>query len=122
MRSLGATGGGPGGLWVAASVVVSVADKAANYGKSSRPTADARLAWPSIVSWGTLGRLMPTRRTKRGADRTRLDADADVLVCGASFAGLAAARELAGTAARGLIVDRYEVGERQTSACAAPTD
>jgi flavin-dependent dehydrogenase len=65
---------------------------------------------------------MPTRRTKRGADRTRLDADADVLVCGASFAGLAAARELAGTAARVLIVDRYEVGERQTSACAAPTD
>jgi flavin-dependent dehydrogenase len=44
-----------------------------------------------------------------------------VLVCGASFAGLAVARELARTRARVLIVDRYEVGERQTSACAAPT-
>src|SRR5256884_7538730 len=64
---------------------------------------------------------MPTRATKRGADRTPLDADADVLVCGASFAGLAVARELAGSGARTLIVDRYQVGERQTSACAAPT-
>src|SRR5919199_5466778 len=65
---------------------------------------------------------MPIRRTKRGADRTPLSADADVLVCGASFAGLAVARELAGSAARVLVVDRYEIGERQTSACAAPTD
>src|SRR2546429_9765694 len=64
---------------------------------------------------------MPTRATKRGADRTPLDADADVLVCGASFAGLAVALELAGSGARVLVVDRYEVGERQTSACAAPT-
>jgi flavin-dependent dehydrogenase len=64
---------------------------------------------------------MPTRRTKRGADRTPLDGDGDVLVCGASFAGLAVARELAHTRARVLMVDRYEVGERQTSACAAPT-
>ena len=46
---------------------------------------------------------------------------ADVLICGASFAGLAVARELAGSGADVLIVDRYEVGERQTSACAAPT-
>jgi flavin-dependent dehydrogenase len=44
-----------------------------------------------------------------------------VLVCGASFAGLAVARELAGSGARTLILDRYEIGERQTSACAAPT-
>jgi len=44
-----------------------------------------------------------------------------VLVCGASFAGLAVARELAGSGARVLMVDRYELGERQTSACAAPT-
>jgi flavin-dependent dehydrogenase len=44
-----------------------------------------------------------------------------VLVCGASFAGLTVARELARTSARVLIVDRYEIGERQTSACAAPT-
>src|SRR3954469_20354928 len=65
---------------------------------------------------------MPTRATKRGADRTPLDADADVLICGASFAGLAVARELAGSGARVLILDRYEIGERQTSACAAPTE
>jgi flavin-dependent dehydrogenase len=64
---------------------------------------------------------VPERRTKRGRDRTPLGGDYDVLVCGASFAGLAVARELAGSGARTLIVDRYEVGERQTSACAAPT-
>jgi menaquinone-9 beta-reductase len=44
-----------------------------------------------------------------------------VLICGASFAGLAVARELAGAGADVLVVDRYEIGERQTSACAAPT-
>jgi menaquinone-9 beta-reductase len=65
---------------------------------------------------------MPRRRTKRGADRTPLSGDADVLICGASFAGLAIARELAGSGARVMMVDRYEIGERQTSACAAPTD
>ena len=65
--------------------------------------------------------LVPVRATKRGAERTPLTAAADVLVCGASFAGLASARELAGSGARTLIVDRYEIGERQTSACAAPT-
>src|SRR5215213_9978365 len=64
---------------------------------------------------------MPRRRTKRGSERTALDPTHDVVVCGASFAGLATARELAGSGARVLIVDRYEVGERQTSACAAPT-
>ncbi len=63
---------------------------------------------------------MPKRRTKRGAERTPLDGDYDVLICGASFAGLAVARELRD--ARVLIIDRYEVGERQTSACAAPTE
>jgi digeranylgeranylglycerophospholipid reductase len=63
---------------------------------------------------------MPKRRTKRGSDRTPLGGDYDVLICGASFAGLAVARELRG--ARVMIVDRYEVGERQTSACAAPTE
>ena len=47
--------------------------------------------------------------------------DCDVLVCGASFAGLAVARELAGAGARVLVIDRYELGERQTSACAMPT-
>jgi len=64
---------------------------------------------------------MPIRATKRGAERTPLSRDADVLICGASFAGLAVARELAGSGARVLLIDRYEVGERQTSACAAPT-
>jgi len=65
---------------------------------------------------------MPVRRTKRGAARTPLRGDADVLICGASFAGLAVARELAGAGARVMMIDRYEIGERQTSACAAPTD
>ena len=64
---------------------------------------------------------MPRRRTKRGSERTALSGDADVLICGASFAGLAVARELAGSGARVMMVDRYEIGERQTSACAAPT-
>ncbi len=65
---------------------------------------------------------MPIRATKRGAERTPLGArDCDVLVCGASFAGLALARELAGSGLRILIVDRYLIGERQTSACAMPT-
>jgi menaquinone-9 beta-reductase len=64
---------------------------------------------------------MPVRATKRGEQRTRLERDCDVLVCGASFAGLAVARELAATGARVLVVDRYEIGERQTSACAMPT-
>ena len=61
------------------------------------------------------------RKTKRGSERTPLTADSDVLICGASFAGLAVARELAGSGARVMVVDRYEIGERQTSACAAPT-
>jgi len=64
---------------------------------------------------------MPSRATKRGSDRTRLGRDCDVLVCGASFAGLAVARELAGTDARVMVIDRYEIGERQTSACGIPT-
>jgi flavin-dependent dehydrogenase len=64
---------------------------------------------------------MPNRRTARGADRSPLSGDYDVLVCGASFAGLAVARELSGSRARVLLLDRYEVGERQTSACGIPT-
>lgn len=65
---------------------------------------------------------MTVRATSRGAERTSLDGlRADVIVCGASFAGLAVARELAGTGADVLVVDRYEIGERQTSACACPT-
>ena len=65
---------------------------------------------------------MPVRATKRGADRTPLSGDFDVVICGASFAGLTVSRELRGTGARVLVLDRYEIGERQTSACAAPTD
>ena len=65
---------------------------------------------------------MPRRATKRGDERTPLEGDYDVLVCGASFAGLTIARELAGSGARVLVLDRYEIGERQTSACAAPTE
>ncbi|HEY4894930.1 MAG TPA: NAD(P)/FAD-dependent oxidoreductase [Solirubrobacteraceae bacterium] len=64
---------------------------------------------------------MPVRATKRGQQRTRLERDCDVLICGASFAGLSVARELAGSGARVLMVDRYEIGERQTSACGIPT-
>src|ERR671925_809241 len=67
---------------------------------------------------------MPVRATKRGAARHPFvpGADADVLICGASFAGLTVARELRATGARVLVLDRYEIGERQTSACAAPTE
>ena len=64
---------------------------------------------------------MPRRATKRGDERTPLDRECDVLICGASFAGLAIARELASSGADVLIVDRYEIGERQTSACGIPT-
>ena len=65
---------------------------------------------------------MPIRATKRGDERTPLDGSHDVLICGASFAGLAVARELAGSGADVLVIDRYEIGERQTSACGIPTE
>ncbi len=64
---------------------------------------------------------MPIRATKRGDERTPIDRDCDVLICGASFAGLAVAQELTSSGARVMIVDRYEIGERQTSACGIPT-
>jgi flavin-dependent dehydrogenase len=64
---------------------------------------------------------MPVRATKRGAGRTRLERDCDVLICGGSFAGLAVARELRSSGAEVMVIDRYELGERATSACAAPT-
>ncbi len=64
---------------------------------------------------------MPRRATKRGDERTPLHRDCDVLICGASFAGLAVARELASSGADVLVIDRYEIGERQTSACGIPT-
>ncbi len=67
---------------------------------------------------------MPVRATKRGAERTPFPSDAsyDVVICGASFAGLAVARELRASRARVLVLDRYEIGEKQTSACCAPTE
>jgi flavin-dependent dehydrogenase len=65
---------------------------------------------------------MPIRATKRGDERTPLDGNRDVLICGASFAGLTVARELAGSGADVLVIDRYEIGERQTSACGIPTE
>jgi menaquinone-9 beta-reductase len=65
---------------------------------------------------------MPIRATKRGDERTPLEGRHDVLICGASFAGLAIARELAGSGADVMIIDRYEIGERQTSACGIPTE
>ncbi len=65
---------------------------------------------------------MALRATKRGEERTPLQGRRDVLICGASFAGLAVARELAGMGADVLVLDRYEIGERQTSACGIPTD
>src|SRR5947209_7000565 len=64
---------------------------------------------------------MPQRATKRGQERTALTRACDVLICGASFAGLAVARELAATGATVIVIDRYEIGERQTSACGIPT-
>jgi flavin-dependent dehydrogenase len=65
---------------------------------------------------------MTRRATLRGDERTPIEhARADVLICGASFAGLAAARALSGSGLHVLVVDRYEIGERQTSACAIPT-
>ena len=54
---------------------------------------------------------MPVRATKRGAERTPLSGDWDVLICGASFAGLAVARELravlAGRRTRAEALARY---------------
>src|SRR5262245_52623200 len=55
-------------------------------------------------------------------ERGSLSASHDVVICGASFGGLAVARELAGSGASVLVLDRYGIGERPTSACAIPTD
>jgi len=66
--------------------------------------------------------VVPIRATKRGEERGPLSGSCDVLICGASFAGLAVARELAGSGADVMVLDRYEIGERQTSACGIPTE
>jgi menaquinone-9 beta-reductase len=87
----------------------------------------ARMAWPQALGSAECARManlarMPTRRTARGPERTRLTGGFDVVICGASFAGLAVARELAGAGARVIVLDRYAIGERQTSACGIPTE
>jgi flavin-dependent dehydrogenase len=91
--------------------MVSVADTAAHNCRN----VEAGARTDTLVA-------MPVRATKRGQERTPLDGSRDVLICGASFAGLAVARELAGSGADVLVVDRYEIGERQTSACGIPTE
>ena len=50
---------------------------------------------------------MPERKTKRGAERTALAGDWDVIVCGASFAGLTVARD-------GSIIASYADGSTQS--------
>ena len=65
---------------------------------------------------------MPNRAAQDEGERPALGGRRDVLICGASFAGLAAARELAGAGADVLVLDRYEIGARPTSACGIPTD
>src|SRR5262245_1303623 len=55
-------------------------------------------------------------------ERDSLSGSYDVVICGASFGGLAVARELSGSGASVLVVDRYDIGERATSACGIPTD
>ena len=64
----------------------------------------------------------PSEPQSAAPSARRSAASYDVLIGGASFAGLAVARELRASGARVLVLDRYEIGERQTSACAAPTD
>ena len=65
---------------------------------------------------------MPTRATKRGAQRTPLaSATATCSSAAPASPGWRVARELGGSGARVLVIDRYEIGERQTSACAMPT-
>ncbi len=56
------------------------------------------------------------------SDTKQLQGGYDVVICGASFGGLAVARELAGSGADVLVLDRYEIGARATSACGIPTE
>jgi flavin-dependent dehydrogenase len=64
---------------------------------------------------------VPVRSTTRGDQKTDLSGGYDLVICGASFGGLAVAGQVAGCGGAVLMVDRYEIGERQTSACAIPT-
>src|SRR6266540_4824546 len=87
-----------------ASVVVSVSGTAAQCTQTNG------------MRMGSLNRLrpgfvylcdpMPKRQTKRGDERTPLSGSYDVIVCGASFAGLTVARQLAGSGASVLVLDR----------------
>jgi flavin-dependent dehydrogenase len=65
---------------------------------------------------------LPEGAKERGGEGIPLGGGYDVVICGASFAGLAVARELTGSGASVLVVDRYAIGERPTSACGIPTD
>jgi hypothetical protein len=65
---------------------------------------------------------MALRGDRENGARSALDERYDAVICGASFAGLTAARELSGSGARVLLLDRYEIGARSTSACGIPTD
>ncbi len=47
--------------------------------------------------------------------------DFDIIIAGASYAGLAAARHLAGVGARVLLIDEHAIGAIRRSACAVPT-
>src|SRR5688572_13314946 len=77
---------------------------------------------PSIAAtWIPSPVPMAIRKTIRGEERTPLSGRRDVLICGASFAGLMVARQLAGSGAQVLVLDRYEIGDKQTSACGIPS-
>ena len=76
-----------------------------------------RASRPRIVD---LARVAVQLAVSRRPEQPLVDERADVVVCGASFAGLTVARELAGTGADVLVLDRDEIGAHPTSACAAP--
>jgi phosphoribosyl-AMP cyclohydrolase/2-polyprenyl-6-methoxyphenol hydroxylase-like FAD-dependent oxidoreductase len=109
------------GIRLACTIYLGVLDRveALGYDVLGRRPRLPGLAAPARRAGGAAA--MTRRATLRGDERTPLDERADVLICGASFAGLAVARELAGSGADVLVIDRYEIGERQTSACAIPT-
>ena len=101
------------GIRLACAIYLGVLDRveALGYDVLGRRPRPAGLAAPARRAGGAAP--MTRRATLRGDERTPLDERADVLICGASFAGLAVARELAGCGADVLVVDRYEIGERR---------
>lgn len=84
---------------------------------------DASLYDPVAPPRGTAA--MSVQRVGRASARVQVETplheggDWDAVIVGASFAGLAAAIELS-AAGRVLLLDRAEVGEGETSACATP--